>query len=239
MSALARPLALALPFVSCHASLIAMVRTRAGVRTQATQLGSQYWLVLWTQDVDLVTGRYRRHSLVFFLAGHALFAVALASATYCRTLIVAFMGLRASRLLHLNLLRSILAAPMAFFDTQPVGRLITRFSKDTELVDENLPGQLDMMFFMFLTVAGSLASIIAVTPWFAVAVLPLAVVYLRVMRYYLSTSRELKRLDAVTKSPVYAHFSETLGGLSTIRAFGMSSEFKDMAVAKVRPVGRA
>jgi ABC-type multidrug transport system fused ATPase/permease subunit len=71
----------------------------------------------------------------------------------------------------------------------------------------------------------SLGTIIFVTPWFAVAVLPLGYIYITILNYFREVSRETKRLDSISRSPVYAQFSETLGGLATIRAFGKTKRF--------------
>lgn len=71
----------------------------------------------------------------------------------------------------------------------------------------------------------ALVVIAAATPAFIALIIPLSAVYLYYQRYYLRTSRELKRLDSVTKSPVYAHFQESLGGIATIRAFRQQQRF--------------
>lgn len=65
------------------------------------------------------------------------------------------------------------------------------------------------------------------TPPFIALVIPLGFLYLYIQRYYLRTSRELKRLDSVSRSPIYAHFQESLGGISTIRAYQQQSRFID------------
>jgi len=63
------------------------------------------------------------------------------------------------------------------------------------------------------------------TPAFIALIIPLAAIYYWVQRYYLRTSRELKRLDSVSRSPIYAHFQESLGGITTIRAYRQQSRF--------------
>ena len=76
-----------------------------------------------------------------------------------------------------------------------------------------------------LTVVISLGSICVVTPWFGVAILPLFYIYIKILNYFREVSRETKRLESISRSPVYAHFSETLGGLGTIRAYDQASRF--------------
>jgi ATP-binding cassette subfamily C (CFTR/MRP) protein 1 len=136
------------------------------------------------------------------------------------------LGVEASAVLHRNLLDSIFRAPQSFFDTTPVGRILSRFSKDFYSIDVELSDQLDMFLFMVLTLLVSLATIVFVTPWFGIAVVPLGYMYFNFINYYRSVSRETKRLESVSRSPVYGQFSETLGGLTTIRAYGQATRFQ-------------
>jgi ATP-binding cassette subfamily C (CFTR/MRP) protein 1 len=120
---------------------------------------------------------------------------------------------------------SILRSPMQFFETTPAGRILNRFSNDIYRIDEVLSRCFNMLF---QNSAKSLATVIivcATTPPFILIAIPLAGLYAYIQRYYLRTSRELKRLDSVTKSPIYAHFQETLGGISTIRAYQQQDRF--------------
>jgi len=97
---------------------------------------------------------------------------------------------------------------MQFFETTPAGRILNRFSNDIYRIDEVI-----------------IAIISVTTPPFIVVALPMAFLYGYIQRYYLRTSRELKRLDSVSRSPIYAHFQETLGGISTIRAYQQQKRF--------------
>ncbi|CAN0378876.1 unnamed protein product, partial [Discosporangium mesarthrocarpum] len=93
-------------------------------------------------------------------------------------------------------------------------------SRDEEQVDQQLISQIGMMINAAIGVIGAAGAIVVATPLFTLALAPLTLVYLRVMNYFRQVARELKRLDSITRSPIYAHFGETLGGLSAIRAFG-------------------
>lgn len=79
--------------------------------------------------------------------------------------------------------------------------------------------------FYRLTIVISLGSIVYITPWFGVALLPLGFIYIKVLNFFREVARETKRLDSISRSPVFAHFSETLGGLGTIRAYGQAERF--------------
>merc|ERR1712166_246980 len=116
---------------------------------------------------------------------------------------------RASKSIHESLIRSIMKAPMSFFDTTPLGRVLNRFSADIEVIDNEL---------------GALIAITAATKGtFAPIAIPIVLVYYYISKYYRKTSTELKRLESVSKSPIFALFSEALTGASTIRAYGQET----------------
>ena len=83
------------------------------------------------------------------------------------------------------------------------------------------------LFLNRLTVVFALGTMTVVTPFFGIAIIPLAVVYVKALNYFREVSRETKRLESISRSPVFAHFSETLGGLGTIRAYEQVDRFID------------
>merc|ERR1712232_455764 len=200
----------------------------------ANSLMSNAWISLWTADAE-----YTRNSRFFYLGYYALFAVTLGVFTFFRSYFLAKFGVKASGVLHKNLLCSVLNAPMSFFDTTPTGRILSRFSKDTYSIDMEMSDYLDFFLFCSLTVAVSLGTISVVTPWFAVAIIPLAFIYVKVLNYFREVSRETKRLDSISRSPVYVHFSETLGGLGTIRAYDQANRFIGEFETKINANTRA
>mmetsp|Transcript_842 Transcript_842/g.2339 ORF Transcript_842/g.2339 Transcript_842/m.2339 type:complete len:1469 (-) Transcript_842:87-4493(-) len=178
------------------------------------------WISVWTSD-----STYQNKSLGFYMGIYAVTAVALGIFTFWRSFLLARFGVNASENLHNNLLASVLKAPQSFFDTTPLGRIISRFSKDMHSIDQELSDYFDFFLSCSLFVVVSLGTITFATPWFGVAILPLMVIYIRILNYFRDVSRETKRLDSISRSPVYAHFSETLGGLSTIRAYEQPTRF--------------
>jgi ABC-type multidrug transport system fused ATPase/permease subunit len=134
-------------------------------------------------------------------------------------------GQRACRKFHEQLVEGVLRAPMAFFDTTPLGRIVNRFSKDMYTLDEVLPYTLYSWASCAISCVVAVATVTFVIPWFLVACVPMGWVYYRIMIYYIPTSRELQRLESVTRSPVFSHFGETLEGVSTIRAFRSENIF--------------
>ncbi|EQC32349.1 hypothetical protein SDRG_10096 [Saprolegnia diclina VS20] len=143
-----------------------------------------------------------------------------------RSLFLLVLSLRSSKTLHASLLTKVLSAPVnTFFDVTPIGRILNRFSSDLDQVDSQLP-----LFALFLlqTLAQVLAVVVvcaASLPFILLVYLPIAAIFFWIQRLYVTPSCDLKRMDATTRSPVLNVLSETINGLSTIRAFRMSSEF--------------
>merc|ERR1740130_1280864 len=88
-----------------------------------------------------------------------------------------------------------------------------------------LSNTMDFVLFCFTQIVVTMCAIVYVTPWFGVAIVPLLYLYIMYMNYFRSVSRETKRLESLSRSPIYAQFSETLGGLTTIRAYDQSERF--------------
>ena len=149
-----------------------------------------------------------------------------------------FGGIRASRIMHTKLSEAVFGSPMRFFETTPVGRIINRFSKD--LSDIDLTVMFTVMSFGTI-VLGALVRVLlvsVVTPPFTVAIL-FVLLYWRIAKYYLASSREIKRIESVSNSPIYALFGEVLNGASTIRAYGAEPQFINSIMKKVDANHRA
>ncbi|XP_056344269.1 ATP-binding cassette sub-family C member 10 [Oenanthe melanoleuca] len=162
----------------------------------------------------------------FYLIVYGSIAGANSLFTIIRAFLFAFGTVRAAAVIHDRLLQRILKATVTFFDTTPTGRILNRFSSDIYCVDDSLPFILNIFLANIYGLLGMLVIITYGLPWIGLVLLPLAVVYFLVQRYYRFTSRELKRLHSVTLSPIYTHFSETLSGLSTIRAMRAAKRFE-------------
>ena len=215
------------------------------VAATANNLMSIQWVGMWSADAtggnftNIATGNvtlqlpYSQQTFAFYLVGYALVAVSLGVVTFFRTAFLAVMGVKASINLHGRLTESVMRAPTSFFDTTPIGRIVSRFSKDIHSMDEELTNYFDFFLFCSLFVLATLATITFVTPWFGIAAVCALFVYVAVINYFRQVSRESKRLESVARSPVYAHYSETLGGTPTIRAYGVTDRFLTENAAKM------
>ena len=133
--------------------------------------------------------------------------------------------LRASRNLHDKMTTAVIKSPVIFFDTNSAGRILNRFSKDIGCMDDQLPPQFLHAVQLCLFSLGATLLSAATNYWLVIGITPLVLLFLYFGRYYLKTSRELKRLEAIKCSPVYAHISDTVAGLEVIRSSGMENSF--------------
>ncbi|XP_066282147.1 ATP-binding cassette sub-family C member 10-like [Branchiostoma lanceolatum] len=174
----------------------------------------------------LGTSNSATDDITFYLTVYGALAGANTVFTLFRAFLFAYGGICAARVLHDQLINSILKAKIQFFDTTPIGRVVNRFSSDMYSIDDSLPFIMNILLAQTYGVVGTIVVTCYGLPWFTVLLLPLAFIYHRIQKYYRHTSRELKRLDSVSLSPIYAHFSETLTGLTTIRGLRAVQRFK-------------
>ncbi|RDI78769.1 hypothetical protein Vi05172_g11350 [Venturia inaequalis] len=184
---------------------------------QALQVSGSIWLKNWAELNEKLGGNsdIAKNMSVYFAFGFAASAMLVV-----QTMIMwVYCSIQASKHLHESMASAMFRSPMSFFETTPVGRILNRFSADMFRVDEAI-GKSFSEFFSNASKAGcTLIVICATTPIFIAVLPPLAALYIYIQRYYLRSNRELKRLESISRSPIYAHFQESLGGLSTIRAF--------------------
>ncbi|KAI1268304.1 metal resistance protein YCF1 [Xylariaceae sp. FL1019] len=194
------------------------------VAAQTAQIGGSIWLKNWA-EANSKAGT--NPDVAKYLSIYLAFGVGSAALSVVQTLILwIFCSIEASRKLHERMAMAIFRSPMSFFDTTPAGRILNRFSSDVYRLDEVLARTFNMLFVNLAKSGFTLGLVSFGTPAFIALVLPLSGVYYWVQRYYLRTSRELKRLDSVSRSPIYAHFQESLGGISTIRAYRQQDRFE-------------
>ncbi|KAF1320970.1 Abc transporter c family member 2, partial [Globisporangium splendens] len=143
-----------------------------------------------------------------------------------RGLVLVEACIRSAKNLHNELFRRVLAAPVnRYFDVTPVGRILNRFSNDLDQIDATLPQNYQMMFQNIALLFGSLVVSAVSSYWIGISYIPMIVIFVLATYYFQKTSREVKRLEGVTRTPVYNLFGETLTGLHTIRAFKMQDRF--------------
>lgn len=173
------------------------------------------------------------HSTVYYLVIYFLIGVFQSVLSAVKTVISYTFGIQASRKIFKLLLAKILHAKVRFFDSTPIGRIMNRFSKDLEGVDQELTPYIEGSFYCLITCLSTVVLITIITPQFLFVAITVMILYALVGYFYLSASRELKRLDSISRSPIYQHFSETLVGVTTIRAYGDESRFLQDNLQKI------
>ncbi|CRK98089.1 CLUMA_CG011457, isoform A [Clunio marinus] len=170
-----------------------------------------------TKTEPITTEILPQETLVYvggFLIG-ALFVFAIARSIFFYTITVG-----ASRNLHKMAFNGIISTKMRFFDLNPSGRILNRFSKDLGSIDEWLPKCLLDAAQVILMAIGAIVVTAFINPLFMIPLGLLFIVFIYIRRYYLKTSKNIKRLEGITKSPAFVHLAATINGLATVRAFG-------------------
>uniref|UniRef100_A0A8C6ML39 ABC-type glutathione-S-conjugate transporter n=1 Tax=Nothobranchius furzeri TaxID=105023 RepID=A0A8C6ML39_NOTFU len=189
---------------------------------QGASLAYNYWLSMWADD-PVVNGTQLDTDLKLAVFGALGFAQGIA--IFGTTVAISICGIIASRQLHMDLLVNVLRSPMSFFECTPSGNLLNRFAKEIDAIDCMVPDGLKMMLSYVFKLMEVCIIVLMATPFAAVIILPLAFLYAFVQSFYVATSCQLRRLEAVSRSPIYTHFNETVQGASVIRAFGEQSRF--------------
>ncbi|OAD00859.1 hypothetical protein MUCCIDRAFT_153502 [Mucor lusitanicus CBS 277.49] len=163
----------------------------------------------------------------YYLGIYFLIGMLSLGLTTMRSLVLFLGSLRASRSIHSQLLDRILRAKVRFFDVTPLGRIVNRFSSDLETVDQALAPSLSYLLYSIIATIYVIVLVSVITPAFIVPGFFVALMFRSVGAYYLKTSRDMKRLNSVSRSPIYVQFNETVLGVATIRAFGCQRRFTE------------
>ncbi|KAK1373190.1 ABC transporter C family member 13 [Heracleum sosnowskyi] len=201
---------------------ITILTCLSAIFMQASRNGNDLWLSYW---VDTTGVNKEKYQTSFYLVVLCIFCVVNSSLTLVRAFSFAFGGLRAAVQVHDRLLKNLVNAPVQFFDQTPSGRILNRLSSDLYTIDETLPFILNILLANFVGLLGIAIVLSYVQVMFLLLLLPFWYIYNKLQFYYRSTSRELRRLDSVSRSPIYDSFTEILNGSSTIRAFKTEDVF--------------
>ncbi|XP_029521300.1 ATP-binding cassette sub-family C member 4-like isoform X2 [Oncorhynchus nerka] len=205
---------------------------------QAAYILQDWWLAYWAGEQEKlnVNGTVtiqngvnvtEQLNLDFYLGIYAGLTGATLIFGFARSLVMFNVLVKAAQSLHNRMFNSILRTPVRFFDVNPIGRVLNRFSKDIGQLDAALPWTFVDFIQIFLQIIGVVAVAASVIPWILIPLVPLIIVFLFLRRYFLQTSRDVKRLESTTRSPVFSHLSSSLQGLWTIRAFRAEERFQN------------
>ncbi|EDV20621.1 uncharacterized protein TRIADDRAFT_31533, partial [Trichoplax adhaerens] len=189
---------------------------------QACQVGGKFWLAEWsTAGINSSQTDIRDR----YLAVYGSFGAGRAIVRGLAIVLLVLASFRAARLLHGKMLLSVLRSPMSFFERTPQGRIINRFAKDVRSID----GQLSRTNYVLLTnlfsAFGMITTISISTPPFIAVIVVLCVLYGLIQRLFIPASRQLKRMQSISRSPIYSHFTECVQGAMVIRAYKVHDRF--------------
>uniref|UniRef100_A0AAR2KA65 ATP-binding cassette, sub-family C (CFTR/MRP), member 9 n=1 Tax=Pygocentrus nattereri TaxID=42514 RepID=A0AAR2KA65_PYGNA len=213
-------------YLSSGGFLLVFLMVTSKLAKHSVMVAIDYWLAAWTSSAPNEQNSsfsldHRSYVPVFvILCGAGIFLCLITS------LSVEFLGLSAATNLHHNLLNKIIHAPLRFFDITPLGQILNRFSADTNIIDQHIPPTLESLTRSTLLCLSAIGIITFVTPVFVTALVPLAVAFYFIQKYFRVASKDLQDLDDSTQLPLLCHFSETAEGLTTIRAFRHEARFK-------------
>ncbi|GAA5937761.1 uncharacterized protein JCM15063_002109 [Sporobolomyces koalae] len=164
-------------------------------------------------------------SVSFYLVGYGIICLAnLALLVF--GILVAFNGsFKASRALFTDSLTRVVHAPFRHFDATPVGRILSRYSQDMSTIDGSLMDQIRICMTHALSFVVQMSVIVVVSPYFIPPAILIIAAYVYYSLMYVKTSRDLRRLESVARSPIFSKFGETLQGIVTCRAFGSERRF--------------
>ncbi|KAF9110432.1 hypothetical protein BGX27_006342 [Mortierella sp. AM989] len=200
---------------------------------QGITVGGDFFLTKWSGQDEAE----QRHS--YYPTAFGLYCLGVVVMTLIRSYLFFDCVTSSANGIFRGMLDALMRTSIDFFHANPHGRILNRFSKDMANCDELLP----VVFFDAMQVGfmllGSIATVCIINPWIIIAV-PFILAGFMGLRYlYIKSSRQVKRIDGQSRSPIYAHISETLDGLTTVRAFRASSKFMDEHIKTQEDNGRA
>nr|KAF6427059.1 ATP binding cassette subfamily C member 4 [Rousettus aegyptiacus] len=205
------------------------------ITAQVTYIFQDWWLSYWANEQSAlnitVNGKgniTEKLDLNWYLGIYSGLTIAVFIFGIARCLLVFYVLVNASKTLHDRMFESILKAPVLFFDRNPIGRILNRFSKDIGHMDDLLPLTFIDFIQTFLLVIAVVGVAVSVIPWIVIPLVPLGIVFFVLRSYFLETSRDVKRLESTTRSPVFSHLSSSLQGLWTIRAYKTEERFQEL-----------
>ncbi|XP_063281818.1 ATP-binding cassette sub-family C member 4 [Pelobates fuscus] len=222
-------------FLAGSSYLLIFVMFLLNILSQVAYVLQDWWLSYWASEQEKLNvsstanvTETEKLDLNLYLGVYAGLTAVTIVFGVLRSLQVFHVLVCAAQALHNQMFQALLKAPVLFFDRNPIGRILNRFSKDIGHLDDLLPFTFLDFMQVLLQILGVIAVAIAVIPWILIPLLPLVIIFFFLRRYFLETSRDIKRLESTTRSPVFSHLSSSLQGLWTIRAFKAEERFQEL-----------
>nr|XP_053630896.1 ATP-binding cassette sub-family C member Sur-like [Cherax quadricarinatus] len=176
---------------------------------------------------------YVQDTMRYYFSIYALLSVISILLSLSTNLLAQFAAGRGRRRLHQDMLENLVRCPIRFFDTTPAGRIMNRFTTDTAMIDKELARSVTHLLFFVLMVSSAVLVNVIITPAFLAVAVPICGIYYAVQKFFRCSSRELKRLESLSRSPLYSHLSESVRGAVVIRAYGDQRRFTDVFLRRL------
>ncbi|XP_076228088.1 sulfonylurea receptor isoform X2 [Nomia melanderi] len=196
---------------------------------QIVRVYTDLWLSRWTDQERDTWTRGEQNMTWFYFRVYLILSAASILLSFACNAVGQWTGARARRKLHEEAICRLLRVPLSFFECNPVGKILNRFSADIGVIDKKISTSIQRLTFFVLLCGSAMTVNVIISPWFLVAALPTCAVYYLVQRFYRRSARHLQRLDGSTRWPIATHFSETLSGLATLRASKQENRFMAQA----------
>ncbi|KAL4756867.1 P-loop containing nucleoside triphosphate hydrolase protein [Aspergillus foveolatus] len=199
---------------------------------QASNIVTNLWLAWWS------SGQYSL-SPNSYIGIYIALGVAQSLLQFVSMLALSTYGTEASKRMFQQATKNLMHAPVAFFDTTPVGRIMNRFSKDVDVMDNNLSESVRIAATTLLTVLSIVGLTVSYFYYFAIALVSMMLIYAFASSYYRASAREIKRIEGMLRSPVFALFSEGVSDTTTLRAYGEAKSFSSRIVSAIDDMASA
>ncbi|XP_018322221.1 probable multidrug resistance-associated protein lethal(2)03659 [Agrilus planipennis] len=195
--------------------------------SQAITSGCDYWTAFWTRQEELRSTSIlnndeevvkKTFSTETSLIIYSVLIIASIILTSLRSIFFYKLAMNASKRLHGTMFSALLKAPMRFFDVNPLGRILNRFSKDMGIIDELLPRIMLDALTIFPVMGGIVVNVTVSNVYMLIAGFIVGVLFYFSLKWYIAVARDVRQLEGIAKSPVFTHLSATFSGLATIRA---------------------
>ncbi|XP_018345324.1 PREDICTED: ATP-binding cassette sub-family C member Sur [Trachymyrmex septentrionalis] len=197
-----------------------LVYAIAALAFQILRVYTDFWLCEWMEE----SIRSPANTVSYFMV-YIIISVGSIFLSVLYNVSGQWLGARARRKLHEEAIAGLLGAPISFFECNLIGKILGRFSADMSVIDKKMATAIKRLT-SFVLLCGSVMIInIIISPWFLITVIPISCAYYLLQKFYKRSARQLQCLDGSTRGPVVAHFSETLSGLPTLRAFKQEDRF--------------
>ena len=210
-------------------SLLFLFVSMVGMQASANLV--TVWYAYWSDNIAHISSASFMKITGAIAGANVLFAI-------FRSFLFARGGLQACRVLYENLSDGVFNTSMVFFDGTSIGRIINRFGKDTNIIDDNLPHMLNIVIAQLFALCGSIGVIIYTNYYIVVVLVGVIMAYYKLQKFYRYSSRGLRRLESIQRSPLYTLMADALGSGPVIRAQNAQSFFCGKVAEKVDEINR-